>query len=81
MVCHRCPEFEVRRVRLAAGGTLPLALDEHYALMIVTGGEVDLGGRRYGAEQALLLPRGWRGEIGPAGESRELAFLLTVPRG
>lgn len=76
-----CPEFEVRRIRLAVGGTLPLALDEHYALLIVTGGAVELNGRSYAAEQALLLPRGWRGEIAPAGESHELAFLLTLPRG
>lgn len=76
-----CPEFEVRRIRLSTGGSLPIALDEHYALMMVADGTVVLGGRRYGAEQAALLPRGWRGEIAPAGDSRQPVFLLILPRG
>jgi hypothetical protein len=75
-----CPEFEVRRIRLGAGGALPLALDEHYALLIVIAGAVDLGGRRYEAEQAVLLPRGWRGEVASARASGDPVFLLTLPR-
>jgi mannose-6-phosphate isomerase class I len=74
-----CREFEVRRVRLAAGRVLPLALDHHYALLIVIAGAVDLGGRSYAAEQAVLLPRGWRGEVAPAGDSRQPVFLLALP--
>ena len=76
-----CREFEVRRVRLDAGRVLSLALDDHYALLIVIAGEVDLGGRSYAAEQAVLLPRGWRGAVAPAGDLRQPVFLLTLPRG
>lgn len=75
-----CPEFEVRRVRLAAGAALPLALEECYALLIVISGVADLGGPTVAGDEAVLLPRGWRGVITPARESRKATFLLVLPR-
>jgi len=70
----------VRRVRLAAGAALPLALEECYALLIVISGVADLGGPTVAGDEAVLLPRGWRGVITPARESRKATFLLVLPR-
>ncbi|MCB1676420.1 MAG: hypothetical protein KDI01_09015 [Halioglobus sp.] len=74
------PDFEVRRVRIQPGGSVPLAPLRDYALAMVVAGELALAGRVYRAEQAVLLPRGWEGLLSTGNPVQSLTFLLALPR-
>jgi len=74
------PDFEVRRIRLEPGVRLAQGPLQDYNLVIVVGGELALDGRRYRPEQALLLPRSWRGQLTPANTAQPLVLLLALPR-
>jgi hypothetical protein len=74
------PDFEVHRARVEAGAVLEISRLAAYGLVMVIDGSVVLGGARFGPEQALLLPRGWSGRLGPAESERHLILLLAVPR-
>jgi hypothetical protein len=74
------PDFEVRRVQVAAGEELQLPPLEHYGVLMVVDGELALAGGCAGPEQALLLPREWAGRVGPREGSGALVFLLALPR-
>jgi len=74
------PDFEVRRVRLEGGASIALEPIPDYALVMVTEGELALDSGTYGAEQALLLPRGYRGRLIPANPAQSLVLLLAIPR-
>jgi hypothetical protein len=74
------PDFEVRRIRLEGGASLDLEPVEDYALAMVIEGELALAVGTYRAEQALLLPRGYQGEIAAAHPAQPLVLLLATPR-
>lgn len=74
------PDFEVRRIRVEPNACLAQGPLQDYGLVIVVGGELALDGRSYGAEQALLLPRAWRGRLTPANTAQPLVLLLALPR-
>jgi hypothetical protein len=74
------PDFEVRRVRLEGGAGLKLKPVADYALLMVVEGELALAVGTYRAEQALLLPRGYRGELIPVNPAQPLVLLLALPR-
>ncbi|MBT4521534.1 MAG: hypothetical protein HOC23_16160, partial [Halieaceae bacterium] len=73
-------DFEVQRVVLGEGRALPLEAVEQYALIMVVAGEIAIGERRWGPEQALLLPGNWKGNLAPADLGSELVFLLAMPQ-
>jgi hypothetical protein len=74
------PDFEVQRLTLRAGVGQRVEAGSNYALLMVVTGVLELGGERYGAEQALLLPRGWRGLLAAPEASAPLVLLLARPR-
>jgi mannose-6-phosphate isomerase class I len=74
------PDFEVRRVRLEGQAGLELKPVAEYALLMVIEGELALAGATYGAEQALLLPRGYSARLTPAKPAQPLVLLLATPR-
>ncbi len=74
------PDFEVRRVRLEGRASLELKPVAEYALLMVIEGELALAGGTYGAERALLLPRGYRAGLIPAKPAQPLVLLLATPR-
>lgn len=74
------PDFEVRRVRLEAGSSVLLEPVQDYCVALVIAGEFATGMGRYGAEQALLLPRGWQDRLTPAKPAQSLVLLLAFPR-
>ena len=73
-------DFEVCRIGLEPGVVHPHACDQDYAMVMVVSGELLAGEVGCGAEQALLLPRGWSGELASADPARPLVFLLATPR-
>ena len=74
------PDFEVRRIRIEPGARLAQEPLRDYGLVIVVVGELALNGRCYRPEQALLLPRAWRGQLTPANTAQPLVLLLAQPR-
>ncbi len=74
------PDFEVRRGTLQAGCSWPFEALPSYGILIVISGSLELDGNRYRAEQALLLPRTWRGLLCPSQAPQPLVFLLALPR-
>jgi hypothetical protein len=74
------PDFEVRRVQVAAGEELQLPPLEHYGVLMVVEGQLAVRGGCAGPEQALLLPRNWGGRLAPREGSGALVFLLALPR-
>ncbi len=74
------PDFEVRRGTLQAGGSWAVETLPSFSILIVIAGSLELGGDRYQAEQAVLLPRGWRGLLRASQAPQPLVFLLALPR-
>jgi mannose-6-phosphate isomerase class I len=74
------PDFEVQRVTLQAGRHWQLEAGASYALLMVVAGTLELAASRYGPEQAVLLPRLWRGIVRASGHSVPLVLLLARPR-
>jgi hypothetical protein len=74
------PDFEVQRLTVQAGFGQRVEAGSNYALVMVVAGVLELGGGRYGVEQALLLPRGWRGVLAAPEASTPLVLLLAKPR-
>jgi len=52
-----------------------------YALLLVVTGVLELAGSQYGAEQAVLLPHGWNGDLQVPQASPPAVLLLAKPRG
>lgn len=75
------PDFEVRRGTLEAGARWQFETLPVYALVMVVSGVLALAGRRFRAEQAVLIPASWQGFFTAAEGCRELVFLLALPRG
>jgi len=74
------PDFEVQRMTIGAGRSCSTGAGESYALLMVVTGVLELAGARYGAEQALLLPRRWRGVLAAPEAAAPLVLLLARPR-
>jgi hypothetical protein len=73
-------DFELRRLRIAPGARLPLAITGPYALMIIEAGVIELSGRGYKAKQAAWLPGGWQGVLTLAQAAPPVDLLLALPR-
>jgi mannose-6-phosphate isomerase class I len=73
-------DFEVRRVKIEGSQGLNLAPLQDYALVMVVEGDLAVGDASFGPEQALLMPRGWGGELAPVKPAQGLVFLLALPR-
>ncbi len=73
-------DFEVFRITLAGGQAHAVPAADSYALTITVKGTLEAGGKRAGAEEALLLPRHWRGRLAPVEPDGELVVLLARPR-
>jgi hypothetical protein len=73
-------DFEVRRIRLSGAARHPLGPLPAYCLLMVISGRLRLSGLGVGPEQALLLPRGWQGELAAASPDEPLSLLLALPR-
>jgi hypothetical protein len=74
----RFTDFEVRRVVIREGGSWWLDCPASYALLMVVTGVLRVGGVSYRAEQALLLPANWSGQLAPAGTVQPLVFLVAT---
>ncbi len=72
-------DFEVRRVSLQYGQSLADLVIEAYALVMVVQGQLQVAEDVYGPEQALLLPRSWRGGLAAVEPATTLVFLLALP--
>jgi hypothetical protein len=75
------PDFEVQRLTMGAGMQSQVESGPSYALLLVVTGVLELAGSRYGPEQAVLLPRMWRGAVLAPQASAPLVLLLARPRG
>ncbi len=73
-------DFEVRRITLCGGAHLSVEIREAYGLLMVFAGVLHLPGATYGSEQALFLPRGWRGVLDSAQAAQPLVLLWALPR-
>ena len=74
------PDFVVQRLTLPPGVHWQLEVTDRYRLLMVLAGALELGGCRYAADQALLLPARWRGLVSAASAPEPLVFLLATPR-
>ena len=74
------PDFEVRRLTLAAGASLAVQPAGRYSLVLVVDGTLDLEGAHYGSGQALFLPADWRGLFASAKAAPPLVLLWALPR-
>jgi hypothetical protein len=73
------PDFQVLRVALEDRGRHPVEKLATYALVMVVSGRLLVGAQTPGPEEALLLPRGWSGELVSADPGRPLVLLLATP--
>ncbi|MEH6636451.1 MAG: hypothetical protein V7700_13075 [Halioglobus sp.] len=74
------PDFEVRRIHLEAGARLNMASLAEYAMVMVLEGEIAMPDGIYGAQRALLLPRGYSDGLVPANPAQAVVLLLAMPR-
>lgn len=73
-------DFEVLRYQLAVGQKIDLPAQVEYALLMVIKGAVELGDQVIEAEEAVLLPKSWRG-VGVQNRSNdEICFLIAHPK-
>jgi hypothetical protein len=75
------PDFEVWRLAINPGMRWQVDSGPSYALLLVVTGVLELAGSQYGAEQAVLLPRGWSGDLQVPQASLPVVLLLANPRG
>jgi hypothetical protein len=74
------PEFEVQRITMQPGrGWRPESCPDYRILMVLSG-SLDVAGVPYGPEQAVLLPRLWRGLLAAAEGAQPPVFLVARPR-
>ena len=74
------PDFEVQRLTIQPGsGWRPDACSS-YRILMVLGGSLEVAGASCGADQAMLLPRDWRGLLAAPQGAPPLVFLLARPR-
>ena len=74
------PDFEVRRVSIAAGSELRHAVAGRYELLMLIEGELELDGLPLGPENAAFLPSESTVELRCADPSQPLILLLALPR-
>ncbi len=75
------PDFEVWRLAINPGMRWRVESGPSYALLLVVTGVLELEGSQYGAEQAVLLPHGWSGDLQVLQASPPAVLLLAKPRG
>ncbi len=73
-------DFDVRRVSLADGTSMVFAPLSSYALLMVVEGQLTLENLELVAEDALILPSGWSGELAFAKPESSGVLLLATPR-
>jgi hypothetical protein len=74
------PDFEVQRVTMQPGRGWQPAAGADYRILTVLSGSLDAAGVICEPEQALLLPRCWRGVLAAPQGAQPLEFLLARPR-
>lgn len=74
------PEFELLRATLDAGERWQFERGSSYSVAIVACGSLRLAGRSYEAEEALLLPAGWAGELAAPESASPLVLLIARSR-
>lgn len=72
-------DFEVLRVRLEADAVYQTKMEDSYSLIMVVLGEVSLGERKLGAEEAALLCTSFDKPL-EAENGQEAVFLLAKPK-
>lgn len=73
-------DFEAQRVIMQPGARWELGAESSYRLLLVVSGELTLQDIACQAEEAILLPHGWRGELAVPEAATPLVFLLAWPR-
>jgi hypothetical protein len=73
-------DFEVWRISLAHNGIFTIDPLRSYAMVIVVEGVLEVGDGKYAAEQGMILPQGWRGQLAPLEAARPLVLLLALPK-
>lgn len=73
-------DFEVRRIKLAAGASFKLCLEADYGLLMPVSGCVNLAGFTVESEQAVLLAKTWVGCSVNNMSEIDLCFLLAYPK-
>ncbi|MEP5567303.1 MAG: hypothetical protein ABJN62_05665 [Halioglobus sp.] len=74
------PDFEVRRVTIAAGAAMSHSVRGSYQLLMLIEGELELDGLLLSAESAAFLPSERSFELCSVDPSRALILLLALPR-
>lgn len=74
------PDFEVFRAAFEPGARWHLQSLASYNLIMIQAGTLELAGESYGHEQAVLLPRFWRGTLTASEPAPPLVLLLSRPR-
>ena len=74
------PDFEVRRLTLQPGRAWQAEPCPEYRILTVLSGSLDVAGVPCESEQALLLPRFWRGLLVAPQGAQPVVFLLARPR-
>lgn len=74
------PEFRVRRVAMTAGESLAQEPNQPYSVLIVIEGEMRVGGERFQAGQACLLPATSAGFTVAVQTAQPLLLLWATPR-
>ncbi|MEM1145973.1 MAG: hypothetical protein AAGI88_25660 [Pseudomonadota bacterium] len=76
-----CTEFEVLRVVLEAGSEGAFATENEYCILVVIRGQLSLEGKMFGPNEALLLPRQWKGNLVAMECASQLSLILARPAG
>ncbi len=74
------PDFEVQRLSIQPGISWRPDACSSYRILMVLDGSLEVAGASYVADQAMLLPRGWRGLLAAPQGAPPLVFLLARPR-
>ncbi len=74
------PEFEVQRITMQPGRAWRPEACPDYRIITVLSGSLDVAGVPCGPEQAVLLPRSWRGLLAATQGAQPPVFLLARPR-
>jgi len=74
------PDFEVRRIHIAADSAFDISVGETYGLVMLVQGQLSLEGRRFRSEQAFLIPGNQSLTLSPPEGVQTLVLLLALPR-
>jgi hypothetical protein len=74
------PDFDVRRVTLQSGRDWQPEACPDYRILTVLSGSLDVAGVLCESEQAVLLPRFWRGLLVAPQGAQPAVILLARPR-